>query len=146
MLYIYYIYIPAPGLPRVRFAIFSKGDVMTMMLIWWYLQHFSNHHLAILYKNVVNSTGLFFPSIFYWYLHVFLNERSRKGRFQDVWFFGEFAFRHSFRAKNSDFSLFSFVTDVQHFLLVFARLFELEDQKGAFLGFMFLAKIFVSAE
>ena len=34
------IYIPAPGLPRVRFAIFSKGDVMTMMLICWYLQHF----------------------------------------------------------------------------------------------------------
>ena len=41
--YIYiciYINVPAPGLPRVRFAIFSKGDVMTMMLICWYLQHF----------------------------------------------------------------------------------------------------------
>ena len=106
-IYIYiYIYIPAPGLPRVCFVMFSRVFMMTFMFISWYLQDlWSNHHL-FWSQNVVNFIVFYFFIIFHWYLHAFVNARSRKRLFQDALFFDGFAFRHRKTTKNLDFSLF----------------------------------------
>ena len=101
-----YIYIPAPGLPRVCFVMFSRVFMMTFMFISWYLQDlWSNHHL-FWSQNVVNSIVFHFFIIFHWYLHAFVNARSRKRLFQDALFFDGFAFRHRKTTKKLDFSLF----------------------------------------
>ena len=100
------INIPAPGLPCVCFVMFSRVFMMTFMFISWYLQDlWSNHHL-FWSQNVVNSIVFYFFIIFHWYLHAFVNARSRKRLFQDALFFDGFAFRHRKTTKKLDFSLF----------------------------------------
>ena len=98
--------IPAPGLPRVCFGIFSRIFVMTFMFISWYLQDFWSNHHHVWSENVANSIVFYFFIIFHLYLHAFVNARSRKRLFQDALFFDGFAFRHRETTKNSDFSVF----------------------------------------
>ena len=58
--------------------------MMIFMLKSWYLQDLrSNHHL-FWSQNVVNSIVLYFFVIFHWYLHAFVNARTKKRLFQDA--------------------------------------------------------------
>ena len=97
-------YIPAPGLPRVCFGIFSRVFMMTFMFISWYLQDFWRNHHHVWSQNVANSIVFYFFIIFHLYLQAFVNTRSRKRLFQDALY--GFAFRHRETTKNSDFSVF----------------------------------------
>ena len=67
---------------------------------------------------MVNSIVFYFFIIFHWYLHAFVNARSRKRLFQDALFFDGFAFRHRKTTKKLDFSLF-FLAQLFH--CMFAR-------------------------